>query len=109
MAASRRRALPVLFAAVALARAANADVTLPAVIGDGMVLQQKAPVPIWGRAEPGEEVTVRFGGQSARARADGGGRWRVSLPPLRASAEPATLRVRGRNAIEVRDVLVGEV
>jgi sialate O-acetylesterase len=109
MAASRRRALPVLFAAVALARAASADVTLPAVIGDGMVLQQKVPVPIWGRAEPGEEVTVRFGGQSARARADAGGRWRVSLSPLRASAQPAALTVQGRNTVEVHDVLVGEV
>ena len=49
---------------------AKADVKLPAVIGDHMVLQQGMPVPIWGWAEPGEQVTVTLGDQKATAKAN---------------------------------------
>jgi sialate O-acetylesterase len=94
---------------VAVVSFASADVRLPAVIGDSMVLQRGRPVPIWGKAESGEEVTVRFGGQTKKALADKDGNWRVQLHPLRASATPDTMTITGKNTITLKDILVGEV
>src|SRR5258708_7753026 len=86
-----------------------ADVKLPAVLGDHMVLQQGAPVPIWGTADAGEEVTVTFGDQKQAAKADDKGHWLVKLTPLTASDKPADLDIAGKNKIELKDILVGEV
>jgi sialate O-acetylesterase len=88
---------------------ARAEVSLPDVLSDSMVLQRGVRVPVWGRAEPGEGVTVSFRGQTKRATAGPDGRWRVWLDPLRANASPAVLTVAGRNRVELKDVLVGEV
>jgi sialate O-acetylesterase len=88
---------------------AAADVTVGSPFSDNMVLQQGMPVPVWGGAEAGEKVTVTFGKQSHEAVADDKGAWRVTLAPLTASAEPATLTIKGKNALELKNVLVGEV
>jgi sialate O-acetylesterase len=88
--------------------AARAEVKLPAIFSDHMVLQRDARVPVWGTAAPGENVTVEFAGQTQTATAGADGKWRVVLAPL-AAGEPRTLTVRGQNAIIVQDVLVGEV
>ena len=74
-----------------------------------MVLQRDLPVPVWGEAAPGETVTVAFAGQSRTSTAGGDGKWRVTLDPLAASAEPRELSVRGTNIIGFSDILVGEV
>jgi sialate O-acetylesterase len=75
-----------------------------------MVLQQNAPIPIWGRAGAGENVTVRFRGASGEATADEQGRFRLSLAPSRASAEGAELSIEAGGATrKFRDVVVGEV
>ncbi|HUE82630.1 MAG TPA: sialate O-acetylesterase, partial [Pyrinomonadaceae bacterium] len=63
----------------------------------------------WGKAEPGEAVIVRIAGQMKRTTTDSNGNWRVDLDPLRANATPATMTINGRNKIELRDILVGEV
>jgi sialate O-acetylesterase len=93
--------------------AAGADaLRLPAVLGDHMVLQQGRPVPVWGWAEPGTEITVRFAGQAVTATAGADHGWRVTLAPLAASAEPRELRIEANDAAEPRvlkNVLVGEV
>jgi sialate O-acetylesterase len=94
---------------LASAPAARADVQLPDVLSDSMVLQRGVRVPVWGTASPGEAVTVSFAGQTKRTTAGGDGRWRVWLDPLKANATPAVLTVSGRNKIELKDVLVGEV
>ena len=85
-----------------------ADVRLPAVLSDRMVLQSDRPIHVWGWAEPGEPVETRFRGKSAAGAAGADGRWSLYLPPEPAGG-PDTLEVRGRNRIEIRDVLVGEV
>ncbi len=95
--------------ALLLAPDARADVKLPAVFSDHMVLQQDAVAPVWGWAEPGEGVTVSVAGQTRTARADAAGKWRVNLARLKATAEPQTLTVKGKNTLTVQDVLVGEV
>ncbi|QOV87661.1 sialate O-acetylesterase [Humisphaera borealis] len=98
-------ALPAAFL---FAGQANADVKLPAVIGNSMVLQQGQPVPVWGWADDGEKVTVKFGDQTVTTEA-AGGKWSVKLAPLTASAKPAEMTVSGKNSITLKDILVGEV
>src|SRR5947208_2264567 len=71
----------------ALVPAVRADVKLPNVIGSHMVLQRDKPLPIWGWAEAGEEVTVSFAGKSASAKADDKGNWKVTLPALAADGK----------------------
>jgi sialate O-acetylesterase len=88
----------------------SAEIQLPAVIADNMVLQCGRPVPIWGWAEPGEDVRVAIGGKTAAAKADNDGRWRVTLEKLEAGG-PHPLVVEGSSSgkLTVSDVLVGEV
>lgn len=93
---------------LALAGAARADVRVPSVIGDNMVLQQGRRVRLWGTAEPGERVTVSFKGETARANADARGRWEVFTGPHKAGG-PFELTVAGRNTLTFRNILVGEV
>jgi sialate O-acetylesterase len=73
-----------------------------------MVLQRGQKDRVWGKADPGEEVTVRIGDQSKTARADDSGKWSVSLDPMPAGG-PLTMTVKGKNTITLDDVLVGEV
>ena len=87
----------------------RADVRLPDILGNSMVLQQKQKVPIWGTAEVGETVSVSFQKQKYTVAADQKGNWRVNLNPLKSSFEPQTLIVEGKNRIELKDILIGEV
>jgi sialate O-acetylesterase len=89
--------------------AARADVELPSIFGDSMVLQRDLPLPVWGWADPGEEVTVAIAGQTKTAVADPSGRWQVKLDPLKANTDGQVLTVAGKNKIELNDVLIGEV
>jgi sialate O-acetylesterase len=88
---------------------ARADVHLPAVLGSHMVVQRDKPLPVWGFAEPGEEVKVEFAGQEAVTKADARGNWRVTLPAQKANATGQRLTVTGKNKVELEDVLIGEV
>ena len=91
------------------ASAAPADVKLPAIFGDHMVLQRDAGVPFWGTAEAGETVTVTAGGDKATATAGKDGQWSLKLDKLAASATPIDVTVAGKNTITYHDVLVGDV
>lgn len=88
---------------------AHAAVSVSNLFSDHMVLQQGQSVPIWGQADPGEDVTVEFAGQKKTAKAGLDGKWEVRLDSLKASAESRVLTVRGTNTITIADVLVGEV
>src|SRR5882762_2138477 len=87
----------------------KANVVLPDVIAEAMVLQRNQPVPIWGQADAGEVVTVKFAGQSKKVTAGADGKWLVKLDSLKANATPATMTISGRNSIELKNILVGEV
>ena len=87
---------------------ARADVTLPAIFSDHLVLQREAAVPIWGVAAPGEDVTVSVADQSKSGKAGADGKWRVDLANLKAGG-PHVLTVKGKNTITIQDVLIGEV
>jgi sialate O-acetylesterase len=117
--------LVVLWAAVA-----TAAVKLPAIIGDNMVLQRDQPVPIWGWADKGEEVTVAVGAQTLKTKAGDDGRWKVTFAKVDTKPEgkivsssgttvtmqwrlrePLTMTVNGSsgNTITIKNILVGEV
>ncbi|WP_395746478.1 sialate O-acetylesterase [Prosthecobacter sp.] len=103
----RLLSLTTLLAALALS--ARAELKLPAIIGDNMVLQQKQTNPLWGWDAPGTEVTVKFGDQTKTAKAGADGKWTVKLDPVPASAKPATISIKGTTSKELKNVLVGEV
>jgi len=86
-----------------------ADVKMPAIFGDHMVLQQEATVPVWGTADPGEKVTVTVGTESASATAGADGKWLVKLPALPPGTAALTVTVAGKNKLTFSDVLVGDV
>src|SRR5437868_10969056 len=75
---------------------AQAEVRLPQMFADNMVLQRDQPVPVWGWASAGDEVSVSFAGQTKTVRADGRGAWRVTLDAMPASAEPRELTAKAR-------------
>jgi sialate O-acetylesterase len=106
---SKRWFFPAWMVTLLMASSAVADVTLPAIIDSHMVLQSGTSVPIWGRAEPGEKVSVSFAGQTRKTVANEAGLWRVKLDPLAVSAESRQMKVQGKNEITLEDVLVGEV
>ena len=93
---------------VSIAAAACADVRLPALISDHMVIQSGVPARVWGWADPSEEVTVRFSGQTAKATANAAGKWEAFLLPVKAGGA-GELTVQGKNRIAIADVLAGEV
>jgi sialate O-acetylesterase len=102
--------IPVLVGASLLAAAAPclADVKLPAIFGDHMVLQRDMKVPVWGWAAPGEKVTVSISGQKQTATAGQDGQWTVTLGALNAGG-PLEMTVEGKTKITLKDILVGEV
>ena len=92
-----------------MAVSSSATVRLPAIISDGMVLQQGVPIALWGWADPGEAVSAGIGSSSGSTNADEEGRWALSLPPMDVGG-PYELEVSGTaNVLRVTDVLVGEV
>lgn len=87
-----------------------AELKLAGVFGDHMVLQRDKPVPVWGWAAQGEQVTVEFAGQAKTVKADSGGQWTATLDPLPASAEPRVLKAAAEDgSVTCADVLVGDV
>ena len=94
---------------LSFASISHADVKLASIFGDGMVLQRELSVPVWGWAEAGEAVTVSFAGQTKSVTAGDDGKWTIKLDALKASADGASLKIAGKNSIELKDVLVGEV
>ena len=86
----------------------RSDVELPSLFSDNMVLQQGMKARVWGKADPGEKVTVTLDRKKATATADEKGNWAATLGPLK-SGGPFTLTVTGNNTITLNNVLVGEV
>jgi len=87
-----------------------ANVRLPALFSDGMVLQQKQPVPVWGWGKPGDSVRVECKGQIKKTTVGKEGKWMLRLDPLQASSKPVVLKITvGTETKTIKNVLVGEV
>jgi sialate O-acetylesterase len=91
-----------------LANVAVAELKLPSIIGENMVLQRDQKLPIWGWDAPGTEVTVSIGDQKVSAKADEDGRWLVNLKSMKA-AESLEMTIQGSNEVKLSNVAVGEV
>ncbi|MEZ6040722.1 MAG: sialate O-acetylesterase [Planctomycetaceae bacterium] len=101
--------LCLLVAAILLPSIANAELKLPNIFGDHMVVQQKLPIVIWGKTRPGQSVTAEVGSSTGKTEADNEGNFRMSLPALEAGGGPLTLTVTADETKTFTDVLVGEV
>jgi sialate O-acetylesterase len=86
----------------------HADVKLPAIFSDHMVVLSGAKVPVWGWADAGEKVTATLAGQTQSAVADADGKWTLAFDKL-AFGGPHVMTVEGKNKLTIDDVLVGEV
>ena len=95
-------------ASVALSGQARAEVSVSDLFADHMVVQANQPVKVWGKAAPGEAVTVSLDTQSAKVTTGTDGKWAVELPAQKAGG-PHTITIAGKNTITINDVLVGEV
>ena len=89
--------------------ALRAELKLPTIIGNHMVLQQNQADPIWGWDMPGTKIAISFAGQNYTTTASADGKWKVKLAPLPANATPQTLTITGSTKCELQDVLIGEV
>lgn len=100
----------VLAVSVLLACPANADVALPSILSDGMVVQRNTSARLWGWAKPGEpiKVSASWNAPSEQVAADAKGRWEAYLKTPDAGG-PFTITIVGNNTVTIRDVLVGEV
>jgi sialate O-acetylesterase len=103
-----RRFIPILIILLAVTAASTAQVRLPGLISNGMVLQRNADVRIWGWSSPNEEITVSFMDSLYTAKANDNGEWAIQLSELEAGG-PCTMQIRGSNTIVVDDILIGDV
>lgn len=86
----------------------SAQIKLPQLLGDGMVLQREQNIKIWGWASEGEEISLSFRGKQYQGLSDQSGNWEIILPPQLAGG-PDDMTLRGKNEIIVKDILVGDV
>ncbi|MDR2065029.1 MAG: hypothetical protein LBP85_04900 [Prevotellaceae bacterium] len=101
--------LTVLLILLLTAGMVFAQVRLPKLIANGMVLQRDVPLTIWGWASPGENITVSFNGAEYKCTADAGGNWQTLMPAQKAGSTPQTMTVKASNTVTVNDILVGDV
>jgi sialate O-acetylesterase len=98
----------VIFLPLFLPTLTQAEVRLPSIFADHMVVQRELPVHVWGTATPGEKISISFRGETADTNADDLGRWSLFLRPG-AAGGPFEMQVRATNHIELQDVMVGDV
>lgn len=82
---------------------------LASIFTDHAVLQRDRPLPVWGKADPGEKVTVSLGTETASATTGADGRWEVKLPAQIVSTKPLTLQAIGKETVVLNDILLGDV
>ena len=87
---------------------ARADIRLPQLVGDHMVLQRDMKINIWGWASPGEKISLRFNGIKLNTIAGPDQKWLIRLPAMKAGG-PFSMTIRGKNEIVLNDILIGDV
>lgn len=98
----------LIVALCALTNALSAQIKLPHIFGDNMVLQREKPIAVWGWAKAKEKITINFHDQTKTTVADKAGKWSVKLDAEKAGG-PYTLTVSGKNSVTLTNILVGEV
>jgi sialate O-acetylesterase len=103
-----RNKFSILLVLVCVSLSASANVKLPRFISDGMVLQRNISIPVWGWADPGEKVTVKFKGRNYRTVTNADGKWSLNLAKS-AEGGPFDMTVQGKNEINIKNILIGDV
>ena len=85
-----------------------ANITLPKIFGDNMVLQRNKSIPLWGWGSPNEKITIQFNHQAIQVTTDLNGNWKVNLKK-EAAGGPYQLVLKGLNTVTFKNILVGEV
>ncbi|MDA3929428.1 MAG: hypothetical protein PF541_10755 [Prolixibacteraceae bacterium] len=85
-----------------------AQVSLPSIVSDGMILQRNETVKVWGWATPGEEVTVKFLKKKYSTKTNTEGKWQIQLQPMEAGG-PYDMEIKGSNKISIKNILIGDV
>ncbi|MCA9038790.1 MAG: sialate O-acetylesterase [Planctomycetaceae bacterium] len=99
--------LSLLTALMAMTTSLSAEITLPNIISDNMVLQQGKELPFWGKADAGDKVTVTVGDKSASATADDSGKWSLKVPAI-SEFGPVDVTVSARkDKLKINNVIVG--
>jgi sialate O-acetylesterase len=98
----------VVFGLLYISGSLHAEVILPKIFSDNMVLQRNQPIQVWGWAKASESVTVTLNGATARTKADKNGNWKLSLKAM-SHGGPYELIVKGKNIITLRNILIGDV
>jgi sialate O-acetylesterase len=104
-----RKRLALFTTLIIVFSSSSAQVRLPKVFGDNMVLQRHQPIKIWGWSKPNEKVTVEFKKQEKTTIADDKGYWETILKPLSASAKPTEMIISSKETLVLKNILVGEV
>ncbi|WP_238320847.1 sialate O-acetylesterase [Neotamlana nanhaiensis] len=86
----------------------NAQIKLPKLVSDGMVLQRDQPIKIWGCAAPNENISISFKSENYSTKANNNGKWAVSLP-AQDFGRPFTMTLKASNTITINDILIGDV
>ena len=102
---SLKRIITLCILFVSCSTLSQAKVSLPKLISDGMVLQRNTPLLIWGSAEPGENIYIKFKKKNYETVADANGKWRINLPEMKAGG-PYSMQI---NDIVLNDILIGDV
>lgn len=87
----------------------KAEIRLPHFFSDNMVLQRGQEVKIWGWGDNNEKIILYFNGQTQTAKADKNGKWQVVLEAMQASSTPLEMKIKGKNEITIKNILIGDV
>lgn len=99
--------VPFLFSSI-IALSASAQVRLPQLVSDGMVLQRDQKINVWGWASPGEKLKLNFKGKTYKATTGSDGKWMLQMPALKAGG-PYSMSIDASNHIQLKDILIGDV
>ncbi len=99
--------VPFLFSSI-IALSASAQVRLPQLVSDGMVLQRDQKINVWGWASPGEKLKLNFKGKTYKATTGSDGKWMLQMPATKAGG-PYIMTIDASNRIQLKDILIGDV
>ncbi len=100
--------LPAICFCFIITSCIHAQIKLPQIIRDSMILQRDIKINMWGWASKGEKVSVQFNNKTYRTTTNDSGKWMLQLPSMKAGG-PYTMNISGKNKIVLHDILIGDV
>lgn len=99
---------PIILAVLLLSNTSSAQIRLPRLVRDSMILQRDKPIKIWGWASKNEKINILWQGKKYATQADSQGNWTIDLAATKAGG-PFVMQLKGKNQIQLKDILVGDV